>query len=472
MAEETTNLGWIDAEAFAQGVNSNNAPQIGYQEYERGAVAFGLAKLGTLLSQSASSPATVDSINDAGHYQDIGLVWDAGTAISGLDVIHCITSLGNGVVLAGGGQGTGDGNVYKSIDSGKTWRAIEVNAAYESCYTICNLGNGIVLASFGNGTNDGDIFRSTDWGETWSNVYSTASAEQSWGLTYLGNGIVVFGTGTVGDADIIRSTDYGATWATVWNETTDAETVRCFTYCGGGLIIAGLVGLTAGDAAVIRSTDYGATWGSEITVDTADGLKGVYSLAYIGNSTVLAGVGVDEGDGDIYRSIDGGTTWSKVEISSTLEAVYSLKHVGGLTVLAGTGSTAGSDAQLLKSTDGGLTWTSIKTFGADSRIVSDIEYLENGILLVGISSSTEADPDIYRSVLVADEGEGYARLNVSKGNVSNPPTDAELDALYGTPADVGAGWHTIIDDAGGDANVYFVVSNGTSWWYFTATKAV
>lgn len=57
-------------------------------------------------------------------------------------------------------------------------------------------------------------------------------------------------------------------------------------------------------------------------------------------------------------------------------------------------------------------------------------------------------------------------------DVSNPPTDAELDAAFGTPATVGAGFTALLDDAGGDSNVYLVMSNGTSWWYAAMTKAV
>jgi len=63
-------------------------------------------------------------------------------------------------------------------------------------------------------------------------------------------------------------------------------------------------------------------------------------------------------------------------------------------------------------------------------------------------------------------------INAYTTDVSNPPTDAELDAAFGTPAAVGAGFTVLIDDAGGDANDYLVVSNGTSWWYATLTKAV
>lgn len=61
---------------------------------------------------------------------------------------------------------------------------------------------------------------------------------------------------------------------------------------------------------------------------------------------------------------------------------------------------------------------------------------------------------------------------VDTTNVSNPPTDAELDAAFGTPATVGAGFTAYIDDNNADTNFYQVVSNGTSWWVFTGTKAV
>lgn len=59
----------------------------------------------------------------------------------------------------------------------------------------------------------------------------------------------------------------------------------------------------------------------------------------------------------------------------------------------------------------------------------------------------------------------------SSADVSTPPTDAELDAIFGTPAQVGAGFAALLDDGGGDTNVYRVYSNGTSWFYSTLTKA-
>lgn len=58
----------------------------------------------------------------------------------------------------------------------------------------------------------------------------------------------------------------------------------------------------------------------------------------------------------------------------------------------------------------------------------------------------------------------------STANVSNPPTDAELDAAFGAPSefyDV-----AVINDNGAGTLYWLVVSDGTSWLYEQMTKAV
>lgn len=59
----------------------------------------------------------------------------------------------------------------------------------------------------------------------------------------------------------------------------------------------------------------------------------------------------------------------------------------------------------------------------------------------------------------------------STADVSNPPTDAELDSAFGTPSAVGAGFRATIDDGGAGSNHYLVWSDGTNWVYVTATIA-
>ena len=58
------------------------------------------------------------------------------------------------------------------------------------------------------------------------------------------------------------------------------------------------------------------------------------------------------------------------------------------------------------------------------------------------------------------------------GVFSTPPTDAELTSAFGAPADLGINFKVIIDVNDSDTNMYMAVSNGTSWWLMTMTKAV
>jgi hypothetical protein len=57
-------------------------------------------------------------------------------------------------------------------------------------------------------------------------------------------------------------------------------------------------------------------------------------------------------------------------------------------------------------------------------------------------------------------------------NVSNPPTEAEIIAIFGTAAAAGSGFVGYIDDAAGGTKVYQVASTGTKWVSWLGTIAV
>lgn len=73
-----------------------------------------------------------------------------------------------------------------------------------------------------------------------------------------------------------------------------------------------------------------------------------------------------------------------------------------------------------------------------------------------------------------DGGTTWKALGLVKSvaNVSNPPTDAELDALFGTPATLPTNFGAIIDDNGAGANLWLVYAVGTRWGYSALTIAV
>jgi hypothetical protein len=64
-------------------------------------------------------------------------------------------------------------------------------------------------------------------------------------------------------------------------------------------------------------------------------------------------------------------------------------------------------------------------------------------------------------------------LDVTESEVSDPPTDAELDALFGQPSAVGRGWFKFLSDTtSGSDKFYLITSDGTGWRFRALSLAV
>lgn len=66
----------------------------------------------------------------------------------------------------------------------------------------------------------------------------------------------------------------------------------------------------------------------------------------------------------------------------------------------------------------------------------------------------------------------YFEIRTDTTNVSNPPTDAELDSVFGAASALPDGFIGILDDAGGAVDVWLCIVMTNSWWYEKLTKAV
>jgi hypothetical protein len=338
------------------------------------------------IRQELHTPTMPVGLND-----DIGKNWSQIEMGAGLERINSLVYCGNGIVLAGSGNGTDDGDIYRSTDFGLTWTQIEMGAGLEQIASLVYCGNGIVLAGSGISAGDGDIYRSTDFGVTWTQIEMGAGLELIISLVYCGNGIVLAGSGSgTGDGDIYRSTDFGVTWTKI-EMGAGLEIIYSLVYCGNGIVLAGS-GAGTGDADIYRSTDFGVTW---TKIEMGAGLEQIISLVYCGNGIVLAGSGGGTGDGDIYRSTDFGVTWTQIEMGAGLEQIISLVYCGNGIVLAGSGYTPAGDGDIYRSTDYGVTWTQIE-MGAGLEYILSLVYCGNGIVLAGGGDSA-GDGDIYRS---------------------------------------------------------------------------
>lgn len=130
-----------------------------------------------------------------------------------------------------------------------------------------------------------------------------------------------------------------------------------------------------------------------------------------------------------------------------------LTMVGGQVKLTNGNATAAS-----------LTFASTTGLGVYRVGSGVLGFTAGGVLQMRIDSSqVEVTPKMFVS--------GGVRTKNSTANVTNPPTDAELDSAFGTGASAGTGFIGTLNDNGSGTAAFLVFSDGTNWWYLAGTKA-
>ena len=283
----------------------------------------------------------------------------------------------NTIWFLGNYQGLGGGiYVYRSVDGGATF-------TYNSTPIPCGSSSGgaqvdafdanIALVS----TADGDIFRTTDGGATWTEVYSYDGGAFFNGMRVLNENVAVAnGDGTVNGAmHYVRSTDKGATW-------TEIEGID-YLGAGYGYTTFGLGACNIGESVwtpatttdydssfIFRSYDAGATWeGFKIPIDVIATYP--RSAGFSDDNNGL----ISDRRGNVVKSTDGGETWTATDKPDTSASASSwvngIVHIPGTDILVGM-----DDIGVFYTTDLGATWGEIET-----PVETDDDYIVSGMFL-------------------------------------------------------------------------------------------
>lgn len=201
----------------------------------------------------------------------------------------------------------------------------------------------------------------------------------------------------------------------------------------------------------------------------------LWDLTVLNNMTVAGTLTVDTlistGGGSFADDVNvtGKLGVGRIPTAYPLEVAGNIRAVSGHVLFsAGYGAVDMIEAQYGFYPRDGSDQLTIKT-------ANTVRMLINSTGNVGINDVTPSEGTLtvggtgYFSDILTTNG---LVVKVYTTNVSNPPTDAELDAAFGTPATVGTGWSAIIDDNAGGVNIYRVVSSGTVWGIFTAVIAL
>jgi photosystem II stability/assembly factor-like uncharacterized protein len=229
---------------------------------------------------------------------DQGASWTAIERIPSNYLVSCLLT-NNGVIYAG----TVGGGVFRSPDNGSHWIMCDsaMTGSTIEGFTACN---GTVFARV-----SGSIFLSTNNGVNWSEGQLTAPKENIRAIAAHGAALLAYG----GWCNFVQSIDCGANWKTF--PDTIYSNIKLLTFKGDTAFAYDY------SWGVLLSPDIGRTW---VRVSARFSNKPVSSLEPLGNDLFLG-----TGDSGVFRSTNNGSTWS------ALNTGLDWPHVGCLTTCNG-----------------------------------------------------------------------------------------------------------------------------------------
>ncbi len=336
------------------------------------------------------------------------------------------------------GPGTNNSYIQKTIDGGESWNNVFTDGS-ANLMGLYFLNNNIGWAVGGDHDNHGVVYKTTDSGQNWTDqsfatdrdIYSVYFIDENTGWLAAGkldrwNPLEINGV-------IYKTTDGGAHWEEKYTGLHNIKDIYFLNSSDG--IAVGEYGK------ILRTTDGGDSW-TEIDIDSEVGLN---SITFVDTNNGWAG-GFKNSDPDqsvVYKTIDGGTSWSETilptnNMPNQINQIKFLDNSNGWAVGAG---------KIIKSTDGGASWSQILNIAYDSMgsggFLNSINIADINTLEVAGRSGI-----IYKTY---DAGSNWKVIN----------TGATLNAVKVFDA------NTILA-SGGESGLYKTTDAGNSWYLRSA----
>lgn len=378
---------------------------------------------------------------------DSGANWIGGGALPATpQVLATATSVDRTFVGAGAG-------VYRSLDGGASWTQVDVGFSGSPITAVACDGTGLNVAA---GVASGLVYRSADAGATWTSGVAASSAGRpiaalsrvgaAWVCAVSGQGVFASGgtgpweprSACLGDRDLRGLDVYDADrWAIatgpggVWTTTRGGRSTpwqwleRLPTTAANFSDITALTALREGDAlfvyfwslsVLLKSSDGGQSWFVSPLIRSGGGslLEGDRQHLYFdqgwgshdGGGSWEA-IGIREGSAEVpiqvdqrgqplrlYRSgglsLDGGRTFQTISAQATGSGYAFAQSRSNPARLYFAGG-----AQVYRSDDRGLSWTSVSSFSSVRSVA--VDPLDPDRVVVSAFTSTGQPPKLYLS---------------------------------------------------------------------------
>ncbi|MFW5701795.1 MAG: WD40/YVTN/BNR-like repeat-containing protein, partial [Bacteroidota bacterium] len=252
------------------------------------------------------------------------------------------------------------GTVLYTTDAGQNWLGTRIPTVnqLESIY--------FPTPNIGYTSGEGQIHKSTDGGRTWRDITPTmAYTSGLWGNFFLDENVgMVIGGGCGSQQMFFRTTDGGATWDYFSESVLESGLCDVVLYDENGMGYASSSGL------IWQTDDGGRTWRVMSVSGQRDWQE---EIAHKGNtflvpySTSCTGGG---GSGGARMSLDPGANWIDVNFGYAMFGAFLLDERRGWVV--------GWNATAAYTNDGGKTWEN-RNCGLGSRNMDDIWFVNDSI---------------------------------------------------------------------------------------------
>lgn len=343
-----------------------------------------------------------------------GLNWTTMT-MGGTDQFQDVFALDANNIYAVGGK-----NLYKSTDGGVTWTNSQTSISYASHFSVYfkDVNTGFI------GGDAGGFQVTTDGGITWATRNVPATENLIKGFKFNDPEILA-----VGDTvNLFKTTDYGLTWTSLnFKSSAPANisgSMSAIDKINNTIVISGTLGL------IYKSTDNGNTW-SSLTVSLHKGyLQGLYAFSMSGKVWAVG----EAAPYSVLYSSNGGNTWSNNFGGARTE---NLRDVNFLN--ENTGYMCGEGGAVLRTSNGGLNWTSFPPLTIQAA--NCISIIDNNNVIIGCNNG--------KILVSTDAGLSFSLKNLNASNTSPINQFSFIDA--------NTGW------AVSGSKIYKSTDKGASW---------
>ncbi len=216
-----------------------------------------------------------------------------------------------------------------------------------------------------------------------------------------------------GTGRIYHTTNGGTTWQT--QQTINAY-IRSIEFADKNIGYAGGLG-QSGSRIFYKTTNGGATWTDISSVITGSN-SGICGICCV-NTSITYAVGVWASPAYVIKSVDGGNTWTYINMSAYATNLIDVQFTDANNgYVTGESNINAEGAVILKTTDGGSTWTKVFTSNGPGERLWKIQNLDGQNWFACIESAVVLYTDTVNNMFVksTDGGNSWTAKPAPRSN--------------------------------------------------------